>query len=79
MAIALPVLVFGVPIFDAIFVIFKRLSNGQPLYIADKSHLHHRLMQKGFTHKQAVYVIWGISVLFGIIALAIFSYIKRVG
>lgn len=79
MAIALPVLVFGVPIFDAAFVIIKRLSNGQPLYIADKSHLHHRLMQKGLSHKQAVYVIWGISILLGIAALAIFSYIKRGG
>ncbi|HAH86314.1 MAG: MraY family glycosyltransferase [Armatimonadota bacterium] len=79
MAIALPILVFGVPIFDAAFVIFKRLSNGQPLYIADKSHLHHRLMQKGLSHKQAVYVIWGISILLGIAALAIFSYIKRGG
>jgi UDP-GlcNAc:undecaprenyl-phosphate GlcNAc-1-phosphate transferase len=71
MAIALPVLVLGVPIFDGIFVILHRLLNGQPMHVADKTHLHHRLIARGFTHKQAVLFIYLISGFFGMCALAL--------
>lgn len=69
MAIALPVLVLGVPIVDGFFVMFRRLYKRQPIHIADRSHLHHRLLARGLSQKQAVYVIWGISTLLGVTAL----------
>lgn len=72
MAIALPVLVLGVPIFDAIFVIAKRFRDRRPLHVADKSHLHHRLLEMGLSHKQVVFVIYAIMILFGGTALALF-------
>lgn len=62
-AVALPILVFGVPIFDAIFVVWKRWRARRPLHRADHSHLHYRLMQRGFTHKQTVLLIYGICIL----------------
>ncbi len=71
-ALALPVLVFGVPIFDAAFVVWRRFADRQPVHRPDHSHLHYRLLQRGFTQKQAVYVIWGICLLFGVTALMVF-------
>lgn len=72
MAIALPMLVFGVPIVDGIFVIFKRFLDRRPLHVADKSHLHHRLLEKGLSHKQVVIVIYIMSAIVGGAALALF-------
>ncbi len=72
MAIALPVLVFGVPIVDGLFVIFKRFRDRRPLHVADRSHLHHRLLEKGLTHKQVVIVIYIMCLVVGGAALALF-------
>lgn len=71
MAIALPILVFGVPILDGAFVIFKRILNRQPVHIADKSHLHHRLLEKGLSHKQVVLVIYAMCIVLGGAALVL--------
>jgi UDP-GlcNAc:undecaprenyl-phosphate GlcNAc-1-phosphate transferase len=71
-AVALPVLVFGVPIFDAIFVVWKRWRGRRPLHRADHSHLHYRLMQRGFSHKQTVLLIYGICLALGITATTVY-------
>lgn len=57
-ALFLPVLVFGVPIFDAFFVITRRLLSGQPITQADKRHLHHTLLGKGLSQRQTVWVLY---------------------
>lgn len=78
MAIALPILVFGVPIFDGIFVIIKRFRDRRPLYVADRSHLHHRLLDRGLSHKQTVLVIYTICLFLGGTAVfALIWMIKR--
>jgi len=71
MAIALPILVFGVPIFDGVFVVIKRIINRRPVHVADRSHLHHRLLERGLTHKQAVIAIYGICILLACTAIII--------
>jgi len=63
MAIALPILVFGVPIFDGVFVVVRRALNRRPIYAADRTHLHHRLLERGLSHKQAVIVIYAICII----------------
>lgn len=72
-AIAVPILALGVPIFDTAFAIIRRLINGKPIMEADKGHLHHRLLEKGLTQKQAVLIMYGVSVLLGISAILISS------
>jgi UDP-GlcNAc:undecaprenyl-phosphate GlcNAc-1-phosphate transferase len=69
MAIALPILVFGVPIFDGVFVVIKRLINRRPVHVADQTHLHHRLLKRGLTHRQAVIAIYGICILLACTAI----------
>lgn len=77
MAIALPILIFGVPIFDGIFVVVKRIINRRPIHAADRSHLHHRLLERGLTHKQAVIVIYAICIATAGTALIIVLFINH--
>ena len=61
----IPVIMLGVPISDTFFAIIRRVRNGQKWSDPDKSHLHHRLLDLGFSHRQTVLVIYAIAVLFG--------------
>ena len=54
----LPLLVLAVPIIDTSFVVAKRLKYRQPIYGADKSHLHHRFMNIGFSQRRAAVTMW---------------------
>jgi UDP-GlcNAc:undecaprenyl-phosphate GlcNAc-1-phosphate transferase len=53
-----PLVVLAVPILDTSFVIAKRLKHGQPLYAADRTHLHHRFVNIGFSQRRAASYIW---------------------
>lgn len=64
-AVAIPVLALGVPIFDTTFAIIRRLINKKPIMEADKGHLHHRLLEQGLSQKQTVLVLYFISMLLG--------------
>ncbi len=61
--IAIPVLVFGVPLIDAVQVVIRRKLSGVPITQADKRHIHHQLLNKGLTQRQAVWVLYGIAIL----------------
>jgi UDP-GlcNAc:undecaprenyl-phosphate/decaprenyl-phosphate GlcNAc-1-phosphate transferase len=64
-----PIIILGVPISDTIFAIIRRIVHKQPLAAPDKSHLHHCLLRLGYGHKKTVLIIYGISALFGIVAV----------
>lgn len=70
-AVVVPILILGVPIFDTTFAIFRRLLNGQSIMAADKGHLHHRLLNRGFSQKKTVLILYGISSIFGLFAVLI--------
>lgn len=70
-AIIAPILILGVPIFDTTFAILRRLINGQSVAVADKGHLHHRLLNRGFSQRKAVLILYAISAGFGIIAILV--------
>lgn len=74
----IPVIMLGVPISDTFFAIVRRVRNKQKWSDPDKSHLHHRLIDIGFSHRQTVLIIYGIAALFGIAAI-IFSMAKLWG
>lgn len=57
-SLIIPIFVFGVPIFDAFFVITRRVLSGQPITQADKRHLHHTLLGRGLSQKQTVWVLY---------------------
>ena len=60
-SLAAPILVLGVPIFDTFFAILRRKMNHKPIFAADKEHLHHRLLNMGFSHRMTVLIIYFIS------------------
>lgn len=67
----LPMLVFGVPIFDAFFVISRRILSGQPITQADKRHLHHTLLAKGLSVKQTSLVMWILAAVLCAVAVVV--------
>lgn len=70
--IVLPLIVLGLPIFDTLWAIIRRLIKGKSIkaiFKADKGHLHHRIVARGFSQKQAVLILYGISATFGIFAV----------
>jgi UDP-GlcNAc:undecaprenyl-phosphate GlcNAc-1-phosphate transferase len=68
-----PLLVFGLPILDAFFVVIRRLRHRQPIYRADTRHLHHRLLRAGLSHRQAVLVLYAVALVLCLAALWMFS------
>ncbi len=71
LAIAIPVLALGLPIFDTTFAIIRRLINGKPIMGADRGHLHHRLLALGLTQRQVVYTLYAASAFLGMGAIVI--------
>ena len=68
---AVPFLVLGLPIFDTCFAILRRLARGQSPMAPDRGHIHHRLIDMGFTQKQAVAVLYLISAILGLSAVVL--------
>ena len=64
-AVTIPLIVLAVPIFDMTLVIVSRLLQGKSPFVADKSHLHHRLLKVGFSHRGAVLFIYALSLWIG--------------
>ena len=67
-----PILVLALPLFDTIFAVIRRLINGKNLKAViqpDAGHLHHKMIQNGFTQKQAVLTLYALSAAFGMFAI----------
>lgn len=70
--IVAPLIILGLPIFDTLFAIIRRIIKGKSLkavFAPDKGHLHHRLMAKGYTQKQSVLMLYGMSATLGFFAI----------
>src|SRR3954453_10398571 len=68
--LVLPLLVLAVPVLDTSFVVAKRLKSGQPVYVADARHLHHRFMRIGFSERRTVVYVWTWCAMLAFAALA---------
>lgn len=68
---AVPFLMLGLPIFDTCSAIIRRVSHGQSPMTADRSHIHHKLIDMGFSQKQAVAVLYIISAILGLSAVVL--------
>lgn len=71
-SVALPLLVLGVPIFDGVLVVIKRIVKRTPAYMPDKtSHIHHRLLNRGYSQKKAVLLIYTYTACWCLLALVL--------
>lgn len=66
---AVPLLILGLPLFDALFAMLRRIMTGKSPMTADRGHLHHRLIDMGFSQKQTVFILYAISGVLGITAV----------
>ncbi len=86
LAFLVPLAIFALPLGDTVFAVLRRIYAGKSPFAADRGHLHHRLVDMGFTQKESVKILYAICAMFGLIAVfftdAMFAegrFIKTIG
>ena len=67
-----PLIIFAIPLFDTVSAIIRRIIKTKSIkgvFKADREHLHHKIMKRGYSQKQAVFMLYGISATFGMFAI----------
>lgn len=73
-SLVVPMLILAIPILDTLFAILRRIIHHKPIYEADRQHLHHQLLNKKFSQKTTVLIIYAVSILFS--SASIFYVLK---
>lgn len=68
-AVAIPVVSFGLPILETALSVARRLISGRPVFTGDKEHIHHKLLQRGLSHRQVVIILYAVSAVFALLSL----------
>lgn len=68
-AVAIPVVSFGLPILETGISILRRLISGRPVFTGDREHIHHKLLERGLSHRQVVIVLYAVSGVFAMLSL----------
>lgn len=68
-SVIIPLVILGVPLIDIVFAVIRRFNRRLPIMQPDREHLHHRLLNLGLNHQQAVLAIYGVNVVLGGIAI----------
>jgi len=71
-AVAIPVVSLGLPILDVSIAILRRFLGGRPLFEADADHIHHKLLKRGLSHRDAVLILYGVSAVFGLLGMILY-------
>lgn len=71
LAVIVSMLCLGLPVFDTLFAMCRRIAKHKPIMQADRGHLHHRLIDRGYTQRQAVLILYAISIVCGLFAILI--------
>lgn len=78
-SLLIPLLILAIPILDTIFAIIRRMLKGQSISTPDKSHLHHQLLNKNFSHRTTVLIIYGINILFAAASIIYALHDQKIG
>jgi UDP-GlcNAc:undecaprenyl-phosphate GlcNAc-1-phosphate transferase len=68
-AVAIPLMAFALPVIDTGFAIARRFVGGKPLFEGDREHIHHKLLERGWSQRRVAFVLYGACALFGMLAL----------
>jgi UDP-GlcNAc:undecaprenyl-phosphate/decaprenyl-phosphate GlcNAc-1-phosphate transferase len=68
-AVAIPILAFGLPVVDTTVTIGRRLLSGKPVFKGDREHIHHKLLARGWSQRRVALVLYGVSATFGLAAM----------
>lgn len=76
-AVAIPVMAFGLPVVDTSITMARRFISGKPMFEGDREHIHHMLLARGWSQRQVVLALYAVCALFGMLALLFVSTVQR--
>lgn len=68
-AVVIPLIAFGLPVLDTGFSMVRRFISGRPLFDGDREHIHHKLLERGWSQRRVALVLYSVCALFGLLAL----------
>src|SRR5215204_2174863 len=72
-AVAIPLMAFGLPVIDTGFTLARRFVSGKPLFEGDREHIHHKLLERGWSQRRVDFVLYSVCAVFGMMALLFVS------
>jgi UDP-GlcNAc:undecaprenyl-phosphate GlcNAc-1-phosphate transferase len=76
-AIAIPLMAFAVPVIDTTFSMVRRFISGKPIFQGDREHVHHMLLARGWSQRRAVFVLYGVCAVLGLVSLLFINEASR--
>ena len=68
-AVAIPLMAFALPVIDTGFAVARRFISGQPLFEGDREHIHHKLLERGWSQRRVAFALYGVCALFALVAM----------
>jgi UDP-GlcNAc:undecaprenyl-phosphate GlcNAc-1-phosphate transferase len=68
-AVAIPLMAFALPVIDTGFAVARRFISGKPLFEGDREHIHHKLLERGWSQRRVAFALYGVCAFFGLLAL----------
>lgn len=72
-AVAIPIIAFGLPVLDTGFALVRRFIGKRPVFHGDREHIHHKLLERGWSQRRVALVLYGICAMFGLLAMLFVS------
>jgi len=69
LGVTAPLLALAIPLMDSVLAVIRRFLRRESIFHADRGHVHHRLLSKGLTVRQAAILLYGVSLIFAILSL----------
>src|SRR4030095_9074820 len=67
--VAIPIIAFGLPIVDTGVTLIRRFVSRKPLFLGDRGHIHHMLLERGWSQRRAALVLYGVCAAFALLTL----------
>jgi UDP-GlcNAc:undecaprenyl-phosphate/decaprenyl-phosphate GlcNAc-1-phosphate transferase len=77
-AVSIPLVSLGFPILDVVLSVARRFIGGKPLFRGDRNHIHHKLLKRGFSQREAVLLLYTVTAGFGFISLVMLHHAAAV-
>lgn len=77
-AVTIPLVALGFPILDVVLAVGRRFIGGKPLFRGDRDHIHHKLLKRGFSQREAVLLLYAVTAGFGFVSLVLLHQLTAV-
>jgi UDP-GlcNAc:undecaprenyl-phosphate GlcNAc-1-phosphate transferase len=73
----IPMIALGVPILDTLWAVVRRTARGEPFFVADRGHIHHQLLRRGLSQRDAMLVLTAVSAALATLAVVVAQVTER--